>query len=609
MSTGGATAESLAGPEKAGWYQHPLLHGALLAGLLAQRLAVSWRKWPDALVDSGRELYIPWRLSQGAVLYRDVDDFYGPLSQYFNAGLFKLFGPGMMVLAYVNIALFCVMTGLLYGLVRRAWGGLAALLGTALFIAVFGFSRLTSTGGFNYALPYAHETTHGILVLLLLAWCCWRWLEKPTWRSGGAMGLMVGLALVLKAEIILAAAGLCGLAGFLKIAGRSPFPVGTLPVFGAAALVPSLAFFVYFCFHLPALEAATAAGRAWYNVVGTGHYVAEVAQLNYSGLDAIGANLARHAVSVASAVGIFAVLAMAVARIARFPERYRVPAAALLVAGAAGGSLLVGELWSRVGTCLLGLQLIYAGYLVYRSKRDGIATVALDRTLQLRCLLLVLGMALMARMVLNGRIAQFGFYQAALGAVVVVAVLVAELPEQVRLVLPWQRRTLRAALAVVIAGAIFGSARHGQFAYKLLSTPHGEGRDRFYIWDHQGNLPELVRMLATQPSSQLVVLPEGLMINYLSRRSSPVAPFFFYSAATAGGREARLVTQLKANPPEWVAFIPRDLTEYGIQQYGERSGAGAELLAWVKQDYFNALNGATPSFTPSYIYLFRRHEK
>ena len=48
---------------------------------------MSWRKWPDPLIDFGRELYLPWRLANGAVLYRDVDDFYGPLSQYLNAGL------------------------------------------------------------------------------------------------------------------------------------------------------------------------------------------------------------------------------------------------------------------------------------------------------------------------------------------------------------------------------------------------------------------------------------------------------------------------------------------------------------------------------------------
>src|SRR3954471_958957 len=33
---------------------------------------LTWRKWSDLLVDFGSQLYIPWRLARGAVLYRDI---------------------------------------------------------------------------------------------------------------------------------------------------------------------------------------------------------------------------------------------------------------------------------------------------------------------------------------------------------------------------------------------------------------------------------------------------------------------------------------------------------------------------------------------------------
>src|SRR5438045_3637071 len=95
---------------------------ALLAGVTIFFVATSWRKWPDALVDFGRELYLPWRLANGALLYRDVDDEYGPLSQYFNAALFKAFGPGLMVLVSANLAIFAGIVSSIYLLARRAWG-------------------------------------------------------------------------------------------------------------------------------------------------------------------------------------------------------------------------------------------------------------------------------------------------------------------------------------------------------------------------------------------------------------------------------------------------------------------------------------------------------
>jgi len=66
-------------------------------------LALSWRRWPDPVIDAGHQLYTAWRLSEGALLYRDVGCLYGPLSSYLNALLFRLFGPGMMVLVWANL--------------------------------------------------------------------------------------------------------------------------------------------------------------------------------------------------------------------------------------------------------------------------------------------------------------------------------------------------------------------------------------------------------------------------------------------------------------------------------------------------------------------------
>ena len=82
-----------------------------------------------------------------------------------------------------------------------------------------------------------------------------------------------------------------------------------------------------------------------------------------------------------------------------------------------------------------------------------------------------------------------------------------------------------------------------------------------------------------------MVLPEGLMLNYLVRMPSPVPHFFFYSAVTEHGNEARVVTKLAAKPPDFVVTLPRDLREYGIAKYGERSGAGGDILAWMQGRY------------------------
>src|SRR5580704_8837636 len=97
-------------------------------------LKISWRKWADPIVDSGLQWYGFWRLSQGASLYHDIAWNYGPFSAFFNAALFKLFGPSMMVLVAANLVIYAAIVTLVYIAFRRAGGWLAAFAATAVFI-------------------------------------------------------------------------------------------------------------------------------------------------------------------------------------------------------------------------------------------------------------------------------------------------------------------------------------------------------------------------------------------------------------------------------------------------------------------------------------------
>jgi hypothetical protein len=205
-----------------------------LVGLVVFFLATSWRKWPDPLIDFGRELYTPWRLSQGAVLYRDVDDVYGPLSQYFNSTLFTCFGPSLMVLVTVNIMVFIGILTSLYFLFRRAWGVGSALAAVAVFIAVFGFSQFVGIGNYNYATPYSHETTHGLLVCLLLVIVLVRWVEKGTHGGSFLAGILFGFTLVLKPEMVLAGILLIFVAGLAKCRFGTPPSARTITIMGGA---------------------------------------------------------------------------------------------------------------------------------------------------------------------------------------------------------------------------------------------------------------------------------------------------------------------------------------------------------------------------------------
>jgi hypothetical protein len=569
------------------WGWADLASGIGLSVLTVYFLAVSWRKWPDPLIDFGRELYTPWRLAEGAVLFRDVDSFYGPFSQCFNGLVFAVFGPGLMTLVAVNLAIFAGILTLLYASLRVAWGKLAAFFGSAVFVAVFGFSQHVDVGNYNYAAPYAHETTHGVLVSLLLVAVLVRWLERPDVSTSVSAGLLCGLTAVLKPEFMLAA-GIVMLAALLLHGWRHGAPKRSVWIaWFVGAVLPSLGFFAYFLSHLSPGEAFAATSNAWLSVT-DGAHTGDVIQSSFLGADRPGANLALHLKATLFALIVIAVpagTALLGERLASSRWRYGL-AALVAVALAAFSHFQIP--WSDVGRCLLGLVLLYVlakVASVYRLRRQ----IADWRSESARLLLALLAAGLMARMALNGRIFQYGYYQAALAAVLIPAVLVGEVSGWLRL----QRNRVvgvAGALALLVPGVIL-LVRHSNGILRLKTAEIGKGGDRFHglptNLDASGQLVRLgIDFLGQQPPGQtLVVLPEGIMINYLARRVSPVSTFAFYGAATAGEREAKLVEKLRRNPPDWVMIVSRDLREYGIERYGEKSGSGQELVRWLQEDY------------------------
>ncbi len=586
------------------------LEFAGIAGLLALAvyfIALSWRKWPDPMVDFGRELYTPWRLADGAVLYRDVDDFYGPLSQYFNALLFRLAGPGMMVLVAVNLAIYAGILALLYALFRRAWGALAAFATAFVFVSVFSFSQLSQISNYNYATPYAHEVTHGLLVCLALAAALLRLCDLPTRARAFTAGSLFGLTLVLKPEFIVGGSALTIVAAVFQWRRAGAPRRALAATWAGGAVLPTLLFAAYFATKVSLGDALHSAGRAWLNVVDSAGYAGDPVQKLFLGFDQPWPNLLAHLVATAAAAVLLASLPLAARASARSRSRW------MQLLPGIGAPLAVGIIgwfwvpWITSGRCLLALTGAYAIFKARSLLRGPALQAAAPRELA-QLLLAVLGAALMARMLLNGRVFQFGFYQAAIAAMVVTAVMIGEAADWTKAA-GRGRSIVIAGTALLIGSGIVHLTTLSRNVLALKTVSVGSGRDLFYGFPQMAITPRRITdYLAAHPTgTTLLVLPQGLMINYLTRKPSPVAPFFFFSVATANGREARLVEQLQRHPPDWVVLNRDDLREYGIEHYGESPGHGQLLIEWLRDNYLvNAVVDEDPN-DPNTIgaYVFR----
>ncbi len=542
-------------------------------------VATSWRKWPDPLIDFGRELYVPWRLSHGALLYHDVSEQYGPLSQYFNATLFRCFGPGLMVLVWANLTIFAGIIATLYWLCRQAWGALAAFVACAVFIAVFGFSQFVPAGNYNYATPYAHETTHGFFVCLLLALALTHWKENPTPLWSFIAGFLFGLTTVLKPEFMLAG-GLVTLAAALIGSQKNNHSIlGSMAAWAAGAVLPAVGFIMFFFPVLPWKEALSATCHAWLGWVTASPISAltsNTVQMGFTGLNQPASHLMQHLWVSLLACSIIG----AIAGIVRFVDRTdRFWPAAILTATSWASAIAVAIFvinWREIGRCVLGLIGLYA---LLRATISWHRKGKEESQSTLRLLLAVLASTLMVRMALNGRVYQYGFYQAALASVLIPAILITELPEWLRLTRRGRTMIVVTILALLAPGVTI-LAIESQQVFRQKTAAVGEGLDRFYAFPRQIEATgELVRAVGaalrhTDPEKTLLVLPEGLTINYLTRLRNPVPDFFFPDP------NEQFLRSLEGKQPDLIVLVSRDLREYGVQRYG-----GNSLMPWLEKHY------------------------
>jgi len=210
---------------------------ALLA-LWAWKFWSTWAAWGDVTIDTGHEMYVPWMLAQGKMLYRDVWFIYTPAAPYFNSYLFRLFGPSLNVLYWagslsaLGSAVFLYLTGIRLSFPLASWAA-----GSVVLLEAFAPSL------FCFPLPYGFPAVYGCLVGCVFLWLIVCAAMETGWGWMLGAGTAAAVALLLKPEYGLA----CYSAVALLIASqcfarRSWRPLaigiaGTLPGVAICALV------------------------------------------------------------------------------------------------------------------------------------------------------------------------------------------------------------------------------------------------------------------------------------------------------------------------------------------------------------------------------------
>jgi hypothetical protein len=542
-------------------------------------LCVSWGRWPDILVDFGRELYIPWQLSEGKVLYRDICFYYGPLSKYFFALIFKVFSPSLLLFVTVNFAVLGVLGIIIYKVLRTFASVVAAAVALGVFFSLFAFAQYVSIGNYNYICPYSIEIVHGLLLSLIGIFLCVRYAAVPSAGRSLLLGLVTGLVFLTKAEVFLALAGSLA-AGALLFGckeGWKGFRPAHVLFLVAGAFTPVFLFWVNF-FTIVGVGEACRVILLPYTMIFTANPSSNILYQALSGLS----DPANSLWLMGKAMLVYVAVALA----------------GLLLAFA--GSRVVGRMkWAVIAALIFSWALAW-WFMVTRI----IPPFEIFRPLPLVCfglvvffafrrnfqafLFAIFAMLLLLKILFYGHIFHYGFVLSA-PAVLLMTVMVVDgcalLFDRFKL----GKTFIKVLVAFVFIGVLYSYCQNSRFYYSHKNTSVGHGADQFLTYDPAASpqtqgLKAALDFLETTPAgSTVAVLPEGVMLNYLSRRVNPTPFFEFAPGFFNMVPEKDVLKAFQLKPPDYIVMVDRDMSEYGPRFFGR--DYAKEIFGWVAQNY------------------------
>jgi len=550
------------------------LTAIILAFVTAATL--TWRKWPDVTIDFGTQLYIPWQILKGAVLYRDLFYFAGgPFSQYFNALLFKIFGVSFLTLIVANLTF---VAGIIYLIYRRFMAAADVATATLICLAivlVFAFEQFMQTGNYNYIAPYSHEALHGLILSILAIAFLSDWINKEKTHFALAAGFCVGVVFLTKPDIFaaLALTVVAGFALFLMTRGRKIF-IGSLAAFIFAGLLPPLFFFIYFLRVEDWRHSMRAVIFGWLPLFQKA-IVENPYYLWCTGLDQPFFHLYLITTYFLAAVFLLVFYTL----VLRHVEKVVIP---LVIAPLLFGAAIFN--WNQCGWVLPSLSLWVCILIGWNFKKIGRRPV-------FPFLWSVFSLVLLSKLGLFPRIWHYGFVLAMPAFVSVIFLLYWLLPMLLEKEFGVSTRRIRVTIALVFLIGFGNLFVQSQLIYSTKRLTLGQGGDKIITYNSDQDIShEFSAALAwteinTPSNATVAVLPEGVTLNYLARRINPTPCLFWDPNIFSVFGQSNMTVTFEKNPPDYVFLVERNMFKFGVGSFGSYPGYGVQLMQWIDENY------------------------
>lgn len=529
---------------------------AFFAFLQAQGRAI------DPIIDVGRDLYIAEQITRGQLLYRDFVYNYPPAGPYVLAGFAAIFGASLAAYELFGVAVALVTLIALYSIARRVAGDLAALICGLLF-ASLSFTG-ASTWGANYLFPYSHASTIGMMFLLLFLWALLRFggltsLDDRAARSAPMFSVAVVFALLAswsKLEYALAVA-----VTFIAFAVLHRVPARYLLSAAGAAIASLLA--------LSWIFGGSPFSFGWITdqLFSQSLLHGESAKSFYASVSGT-AEWQRNLGIAFAGAAVISLVCISLAVIER--RRNSTGADPLTILMLFATSILIW--WLAAGyffRAWVVLQVMLAIYLVRRDRRSPLLILA------------VFSIGATVRIAFNLTPEWYGFALIIPVYLLIVCTLFGFLPSRG----VYGTRTAMLWLPLFILIAAKGLMQQHE-RFELKRFPVTTSRGTFYdsSVDRARALDEFLEYMRLRNAASMVVIPEGISLNYFAGVRTPLSRYAFIPPETADPDiERSIIEEMQGTRPELVALVSRDMGEFGSRGFGVDYNQA--LHDWVADNY------------------------
>lgn len=572
-------------------------------------LCLSWGKWGDLIVDTGREMYVPEVLSNGGMLYRDVFYLYGPFSPYFHAMLFKVFGVHLNSLILSGVLTAGLAVFLVYRISRMFLNIFFSTLTSLTFLFVYAFGHYLFLANYNFIIPYSYPAIHAMVFSLAALYWFFLFIDRKCAGYIAACGVCIFLTLITRVEmgLMLAVAVAAG-AVVIKCVQKSPDFRGVYFafLFVFPFLVAGFVYSILFSAAGDIIFQSKLFAFASTNTLMDNPFTAWL-----SGTDESWKNF----LIMAKSMFLYIVLG----------SWFLLGGFLLEIAGTVKDLNKQRMAWAFIGVAFLGAASLFVKFffpfdIQYRSVPLMLVFALLTAVLRIRksderaeavkmFVLALFALFVLLRIMLNVHPMHYGFSLLVPGLIMYHVVLFRIVPHYV------SKKLMRLGLLVgfVCVVGILGFQHIGKsrMVYQHRVVQIGSSRGSVYVFRDEKSLGcgQLMQYLVqeTRPDSSVVVLPEGLTINFLTQRRNPL---YYYSYMppdfSQKGIEEDVIQDLRRNHVDYIVLLSRSLNEYQMRVFG--TDYAKKLWQYIQEFYeLDQQFGPFPYTSPHFgVAVFRR---